>query len=61
MPAFSITVPCVSMDVEAVARSVRDVRRRLVAFAAQVGADRELQARVALAVTEAVTNVVLHA
>jgi serine/threonine-protein kinase RsbW len=57
----SIVVPLVSLDAEAVARSVGDARRRLVAFASQLGADRDLQARVALAVTEAATNVVMHA
>ena len=57
----SIVVPFVSLDAEAVARAVGDARRRLVAFAAELGADRELQARVALAVSEAATNVVVHA
>lgn len=57
----SIVVPVVSLDAEAVAPSVSDARRRLVAFAAELGADRELQARVALAVTEAASNVVMHA
>jgi serine/threonine-protein kinase RsbW len=57
----SIVVPLVSLDAEAVARTVGEVRRRLVAFAAELGADRELQARVALAVSEAATNVVMHA
>jgi serine/threonine-protein kinase RsbW len=57
----SILVPLVSLDADAVARSVGDVRRRLVAFACELGADRDLQARVALAVTEAATNVVMHA
>jgi serine/threonine-protein kinase RsbW len=61
MGALSFVVPSTSLDVEAVARSVRDVRRRVVAFAAEVGADRDLQARVALAVSEAATNVVMHA
>jgi serine/threonine-protein kinase RsbW len=61
MPTLSFTVPYVSMNVEALARSVGSVRRRLVAFASEVGADRELQARIALAVSEAATNVVVHA
>jgi serine/threonine-protein kinase RsbW len=61
MTTMSLTIPCVTLDVKAVARSVRQVRRRLVAFASEVGADRELQARVALAVSEAATNVVMHA
>jgi serine/threonine-protein kinase RsbW len=57
----SIVVPLVRLDAEAVAWAVGDARRRLVAFAAEVGADRELQARIALAVSEAATNVVVHA
>jgi serine/threonine-protein kinase RsbW len=57
----SIAVPLVRLDAEAVAWAVGDARRRLVAFAAEVGADRELQARIALAVSEAATNVVVHA
>src|SRR5215208_6191787 len=57
----SIVVPLVSLDVEAVAASVSAARRRMVAFAADLGANRELQARVALAVSEAATNVVVHA
>jgi serine/threonine-protein kinase RsbW len=61
MAAVSFAVPCVSFDVEAVARCVGDVRRWLVAFASEMGADRELQARLALAVSEAATNVVMHA
>lgn len=61
VPMVSIAVPVISLDTEAVARSVGDARRRLVAFAAELGADRDLQARVALAVSEAATNVVVHA
>jgi len=57
----SIVVPVVSLDAEAIARIVGVARRRLLAFASEVGADRELQARVALAVTEAASNVVVHA
>ncbi len=61
MCSLSLTVPCVSMNVDAVARSIGQVRRQLVAFACEVGADRDLQARLALAVSEAATNVVMHA
>jgi serine/threonine-protein kinase RsbW len=61
MGALSFVVPCTSLEAEAVARSVGDARRRVAAFAAEVGADRDLQARVALAVSEAATNVVMHA
>ena len=57
----SIAVPVISLDADAVARSVGAARRWMVAFAAELGADRDLQARVALAVSEAATNVVVHA
>src|SRR5829696_830234 len=56
-----IVVRLVSLDAGTIARSVGDARKRMVAFAAELGADRELQARVALAVSEAATNVVVHA
>jgi len=61
MPALSVLVPCTSFELDGIARSVTEVRGRVVAFAAEVGADRELQARVALAVSEAAANVVMHA
>jgi serine/threonine-protein kinase RsbW len=61
VPTVSIVVPLVSLNTEAIARSVGDARRRVVAFATELGADRELQARIALAVSEAATNVVVHA
>jgi anti-sigma regulatory factor (Ser/Thr protein kinase) len=61
MPALSVVVPCTSFELEGIARSVTEVRGRVVAFAAEVGGDRELQARVALAVSEAAANVVMHA
>jgi anti-sigma regulatory factor (Ser/Thr protein kinase) len=58
---LSIAVPYVSFDGDAVASCARTVRTRLVMFASEVGADRHQQARVALAVSEAVANVVMHA
>jgi anti-sigma regulatory factor (Ser/Thr protein kinase) len=61
MSTLSFVVPCIGFDAQAVAATVGDARRRLVAFASEVGADRELQARVALAVSEGATNVVIHA
>jgi serine/threonine-protein kinase RsbW len=61
VPSASIAVPFVGFDADAVAHSVGVARRRVVAFASDVGADRQLQARVALAVSEAATNVVVHA
>jgi serine/threonine-protein kinase RsbW len=61
MGALSFVVPYTRLDSEAVARSVGEARRRVAAFAAEVGADGDLQARVALAVSEAASNVVMHA
>jgi anti-sigma regulatory factor (Ser/Thr protein kinase) len=61
MAALSDVVPFTSFELEAAARSVAEVRRRVLAFAAYVGADSELRARVALAVSEAAANVVTHA
>ena len=61
MPSASIAVPFVGFAADAVADSVGVARRRMAAFASEVGAGRPLQARVALAVSEAATNVVIHA
>jgi serine/threonine-protein kinase RsbW len=51
------------VDLTVVARpaSVVRVRRALVAYAASVGGDDDLQAAVALAASEAASNAVLHA
>jgi anti-sigma regulatory factor (Ser/Thr protein kinase) len=56
-----LTVPFVGFDRVATPEAARDARRRITAFAAEHGADRRLQADIALAVTEAVTNVIVHA
>jgi anti-sigma regulatory factor (Ser/Thr protein kinase) len=61
MARLAFAVPCVNMDLDAVARSVGEIRRRLTAFATEVGANADVRARIALAVTEAATNVVMHA
>jgi anti-sigma regulatory factor (Ser/Thr protein kinase) len=61
MPTRSLVVPYIGFAAEAITANVGEARRRLVAFASEMGADRELQARVALAVSEAATNVVMHA
>ena len=45
----------------AVPSSVGEMRRRAAAFASAVGASDELTHAVALAVSETVTNVVIHA
>jgi hypothetical protein len=41
MAAVAFAVLWVSLDVEALARCVGDVRRRLVAFAGELGADSQ--------------------
>lgn len=56
-----ITVPYIAFDRAALPETVRDARRRISAFAADHGATPLLVADVALAVTEALTNVVRHA
>jgi serine/threonine-protein kinase RsbW len=56
-----LTVPFVGFDRAATPEATRDARRRVTAFAAENGADRRLQTDIALAVTEAVTNAIIHA
>jgi anti-sigma regulatory factor (Ser/Thr protein kinase) len=55
------TVAAISMRAEATPRSVGEVRHWVLAFAVEHGAGRELQARIAIAVAEAVSNAVVHA
>lgn len=54
-------VPVLALDLQARPDAVPHARRAVMAFAAEHGADRALQAVVAAAVTEAVANVVVHA
>lgn len=61
MSAPAGRVPFVTIDVPATAERVPQVRRAVVAFAGVHGADDALAGRIALAVTEAVANVVVHA
>jgi serine/threonine-protein kinase RsbW len=56
-----LTVPFVGFDRVATPEAARDARRRITAFAAEHGADRRLQTDIALAVSEAVTNAIMHA
>lgn len=58
-PAAGVTAEWRSWP--ATAAAVRLARRSAVAFAESAGASRDLLQRVGLAVSEAVTNVVLHA
>jgi serine/threonine-protein kinase RsbW len=51
----------IHQTVPAVPGSVRELRHAAVAFAAGHGATTETQGQIALAVSEAATNVVLHA
>ena len=56
-----LDVPYVALDREALPEMVGEARRRITEMAAAAGADRRLQADIALAVTEAVTNAIVHA
>jgi serine/threonine-protein kinase RsbW len=58
---LQITVPYLGLDRAALPETAGEVRRQLTEFAAAHGASRWLQADIALAVTEAVTNVIVHA
>jgi stage II sporulation protein AB (anti-sigma F factor) len=54
-------VSAISLTVEARPQSVREVRRRVLAFAEEHGAGRDLRGRIGVAVAEAVGNAVMHA
>ena len=54
-------VPFVAFQVEATAENVGAIRRRVAAFAAEHGAGQDELGAVALAVTEAAANAVVHA
>jgi anti-sigma regulatory factor (Ser/Thr protein kinase) len=56
-----LSVPYLGLDGAALPQTAGEARRRITQFAANHGADRRLQADIALAVTEAVTNVIVHA
>lgn len=49
-----------TLDLPAVGESVREARRQLVAFTLEHGGSKETAANVALCVSEAVTNAVIH-
>jgi anti-sigma regulatory factor (Ser/Thr protein kinase) len=54
------TVPFVALEVDPVPASVGRVRRRLMGFATAHGADAVMRSNVGLAVSEAMTNAVVH-
>lgn len=54
-------VPVITFELPAVAASVAAARHRLLAFAQEHSRDLDLHQRVALAITEAFTNAVVHA
>jgi anti-sigma regulatory factor (Ser/Thr protein kinase) len=58
---LQIHVPYLGLNRAALPETVGEVRRRITAFAAAHGADRRRQSNIALAVSEAVTNVIVHA
>ena len=55
------SVPCLSLALPALPGNVGEARRRVRAFAASHGAGDEALAGIELAVSEAATNVVVHA
>jgi serine/threonine-protein kinase RsbW/stage II sporulation protein AB (anti-sigma F factor) len=58
---LQVRVPYLGLDRAALPETAGEARRRITAFASAHGADRRLQADIAHAVTEAVTNVIVHA
>lgn len=56
-----LSIPYVGFDRPATGEAAGEARLRITAFAAEHGADATQQADVALAVTEAVTNAIIHA
>jgi anti-sigma regulatory factor (Ser/Thr protein kinase) len=56
-----LTVPYIWFDRAALPETVGEARRRVSAFATDNGADPRVGADVALAVTEALANVIMHA
>lgn len=56
-----VAVPHLRLELPAVIGNVPLIRHALVAFAATQGAGDELQGTIGLAITEAVSNVVVHA
>jgi anti-sigma regulatory factor (Ser/Thr protein kinase) len=58
---LQLRVPYLGLDRAALPETAGEARLRLTEFAAAHGADRRLQTDIALAVTEAVANVIVHA
>jgi anti-sigma regulatory factor (Ser/Thr protein kinase) len=56
-----LNVPYLGLDRAALPEAAGEARRRITEFAGAHGADRQLQADIALAVSEAVTNAIVHA
>jgi serine/threonine-protein kinase RsbW len=56
-----VSIPYLGFGSPALPKTAGEARRRITDFAAAHGVDRRLQADIALAVTEAVTNVIVHA
>jgi anti-sigma regulatory factor (Ser/Thr protein kinase) len=54
-------ISALTIEVEAAPDSAREVRSWLLSLAADHGADEDLRGRIAIAVTEAMTNAVRHA
>jgi serine/threonine-protein kinase RsbW len=58
---LQLRVPYLGLNRAALPETAGEARRRITEFASAHGADRRLQADIALAVTEAVANVIVHA
>jgi anti-sigma regulatory factor (Ser/Thr protein kinase) len=61
MTSYPLPIPHLHVRLRAVPESARVARKRMLAFIGEHGGDEELATRTALAVTEAVSNVVRHA
>jgi anti-sigma regulatory factor (Ser/Thr protein kinase) len=60
-PALAASVPFIAGTEDALPRAVTAIRGRIVAFARDQGADDAMLHRIAVAVSEAVSNAVIHA
>jgi serine/threonine-protein kinase RsbW len=58
---LQIKVPYLGLNGDALPETAGEARRRITEFAAAHGASHRMQTDIALAVTEAVTNVIVHA
>ncbi|MEA2312191.1 MAG: hypothetical protein QOE28_2159 [Solirubrobacteraceae bacterium] len=60
MTVGTMLVPYVALDLPAEAASIGEARRRVSAFAAEHGGELDVLGRIRIAISEAVTNAVVH-